>query len=96
MTGQAHDRDRVWMRGERRPARRGATKHIREQAAKAPGGIIRWHEAESWYQEIAPQRRGWSGWKMNLSRLLKLHFVQVDGVSGHYMLRTAGIPLERD
>lgn len=87
----------MWECGEkRRPARRGATRHIIQRATVAPGGIIRWHEAESWYQEIAPQRAGWAGWKMNLSRLLKRHFVQVDGVRGHYMLRIAGIPSERD
>ena len=82
-----------WSVGEsRRPRRRGATKHILERAGGAPGGIIRWSEAEAWYQEVCPQRSGWGGWKMNLSRLLKLYFKKVEGVAGHYMLRNYDLP----
>jgi hypothetical protein len=87
----------MWELGEkRRPARRGATRNVLERATRQPGGIIRWSEAESWYQEVAPQRTHWAGWKMNLSRLLKRYFVRVGGVRGHYMLRSFGEPLEAD
>lgn len=95
MTGVSQDS--FWSVGmRRRKPRRGATKHIIQRASAAPGGIIRWSEAEGWYQEIAPQRSHWAGWKMNISRIFKRYFVQVEGVRGHYMLRTAGLPSELD
>lgn len=75
----------------------GPTARIIQRALSAPGGLIRWREAEAEYvssSEAARRhaRRGENNHHIWLKAIFDRHFVKVEGVDGHYVLRNYTLP----
>lgn len=67
-------------------------KRIYDLGLHAPGNVIRWNEAESLYRAWSNAAkanfvRGATQHHQNVSRILKRHFVRVEGASGYYVLK---------
>lgn len=62
------------------------TREIIRFAQQAPGGVIRWCEAENIYRQESDQWRRGKAFMQNVSRILKTHFTKVDGIRGFYVL----------
>ena len=68
-----------------KPKRGRPTREILLFAQKAPGGVIRWGEAQHIYERECPTAlRSYIG--MNISRILKANFTKVEGTRGFYVM----------
>lgn len=69
------------------------TPRILRMAASAPGGVIRWWEAEEQYllgsaNARRARRLGSRSYCMGVKRILGRHFVKVEGTNGFYVLKS--------
>jgi hypothetical protein len=69
----------------------GPTRLILEMAQRAPGGVIRWHEARDEYLKGSEsarrnERKGERNYHMTLKQCLDRNFLKVQGTDGFYVL----------
>ncbi len=76
---------------KRAPRKNGPTQRILAMAISAPGGVIRWRDANAAYllgSENARRSRS-NNFHMSVKRVLERHFTKVSGTHGYYVLTSS-------